>query len=209
MSDDAQGKLYSYVVTHDGGFAPNPFFGYCTLANCKPKIRRGAQIGDWVVGTGTTRNNQEPRVVYAMRVTEVLTFEEYWADARFVEKKPRFDADKKFECGDNIYYRDPPNELWCQLRSQHSNVDGSVNLKNLEHDTSVNRILISKDFVYWGGNGPVLPIEFDNDDIRIRKVGPGHKCRFPESVVSGFISWIRSHKKSGFIGKPQDWNRAC
>ncbi|MBW2740862.1 MAG: hypothetical protein JRE64_18905 [Deltaproteobacteria bacterium] len=25
-------KLYSYVVDHDYGYAPNPFDGYCTLA---------------------------------------------------------------------------------------------------------------------------------------------------------------------------------
>ena len=43
-------KLYSYIVAHDGGFAPNPFWGYCTLANCKPKIRQTAKVGDWIVG---------------------------------------------------------------------------------------------------------------------------------------------------------------
>jgi hypothetical protein len=42
-------KLYSYVVTHDTGFSPNPFWGCCTLADCKPAIRRTAKIGDWVV----------------------------------------------------------------------------------------------------------------------------------------------------------------
>ena len=25
--------LYSHVVTHDTGFAPNPFFGYCTFTS--------------------------------------------------------------------------------------------------------------------------------------------------------------------------------
>ena len=43
-------KLFSYIITHDIGFAPNPFFGYCTLANCKPVIRRTSKIGDWIVG---------------------------------------------------------------------------------------------------------------------------------------------------------------
>lgn len=37
-------------VARDYGFAPNPFFGVCTLATCKPRIRSVAQIGDWVVG---------------------------------------------------------------------------------------------------------------------------------------------------------------
>ena len=43
-------NIYSYVVTHDTGFAPNPFHGYCTLACCKPRIRSRAAVGDWVVG---------------------------------------------------------------------------------------------------------------------------------------------------------------
>ena len=46
-------RLYSYVVVSDHGFAPNPFHGYCTLANCKPRIRWRAQPGDWIVGTGS------------------------------------------------------------------------------------------------------------------------------------------------------------
>ena len=28
-------RIYAYVVTHDNGFAPNPFHGFCTLATCK------------------------------------------------------------------------------------------------------------------------------------------------------------------------------
>jgi len=42
-------SLYSYVVRYDSGFAPNPFGGYCTLATCKPEIRKTAQLGDWLV----------------------------------------------------------------------------------------------------------------------------------------------------------------
>jgi len=35
-------KVYSYIVAYDSGFAPNPFHGICTLACCKPTIRRTA-----------------------------------------------------------------------------------------------------------------------------------------------------------------------
>jgi len=40
-------ELHSYVVARDYGFAPNPFFGFCTLATCKPRLRSVAQVGDW------------------------------------------------------------------------------------------------------------------------------------------------------------------
>lgn len=46
-------KLYSYVLREDTGFAPNPYHGFCTLACCKPLIRRRAEIGDWVIATGS------------------------------------------------------------------------------------------------------------------------------------------------------------
>ena len=47
--------LYTYVMPYDGGSAPNPYWGICTLVICKPKIRLSAQVGDWVVGTGSIR----------------------------------------------------------------------------------------------------------------------------------------------------------
>ena len=50
-------RVFSYVVMHDSGFAPNPFHGHCTLACCKPKIRSQAKAGDIVVGL-TTRSER-------------------------------------------------------------------------------------------------------------------------------------------------------
>ena len=44
--------MFSYVIEHDLGFAPNPFHGACTLACCKPVIRKRAQLGDYILGTG-------------------------------------------------------------------------------------------------------------------------------------------------------------
>ena len=37
--------LYSYIVAYDGGSAPNPFHEFCTLAICKPGMRRTAEKG--------------------------------------------------------------------------------------------------------------------------------------------------------------------
>ena len=81
-------KLYSYVVARDFGFAPNPFFGICTLATCKARIRCTAKVGDWIVGTGSTDFELEGRLVYAMRVSEIASYDEYWDDPRFQMKRP-------------------------------------------------------------------------------------------------------------------------
>ena len=78
--------LYSYIVAYDDGFAPNPFRGVCTLACCKPKIRKGAKKGDYIVGIG--RKSSGNRVVFAMKVEETLVHDDYWHDERFRAKAP-------------------------------------------------------------------------------------------------------------------------
>ena len=93
-------RLYSYVVTHDTGFAPNPFLGHCTLANCKPDVRRTAQIGDWIVGLSPKASGN--KIIYAMQVEEILSYAQYFNDLRFQLKKPN-DQETVYKCGDNIY----------------------------------------------------------------------------------------------------------
>src|SRR5712691_6687179 len=80
-------KIYSYVVARDFGFAPNPFHGVCTLATCKPRVRKAAHLGDWVVGTGSAGRKRAGFLVFAMKVEEALTFDEYWTDERFFQKR--------------------------------------------------------------------------------------------------------------------------
>lgn len=93
-------RLFSYILRHNDGFAPNPFHGWCTLACCKPVVRRVAKRGDWVVGL----TSGSAGVVYVMQVDEKLTFAEYWADPRFACKKPSWTCDDpEHRCGDNIY----------------------------------------------------------------------------------------------------------
>ena len=41
-------RLFSYKMTSDTGFAPNPFGRRLTLATCKPMIRQSTHEGDWV-----------------------------------------------------------------------------------------------------------------------------------------------------------------
>jgi hypothetical protein len=202
-------KLHSYVVARDYGFAPNPFFGVCTLATCKPGIRGVAQIGDWVVGTGSKKHGRDKNIVYAMRVTEAMTFNRYWTDSRFQPKKPNLRGSKKQAFGDNIYSKDARTTLWCQANSHHSLNDGSPNESNVAADTSADRVLISDDFVYWGGSGPLLPqrfLRYGTEDINLC-AGRGHKNNFPPGFVQQFIAWIRSLDVKGYAGEPLDWCR--
>ncbi len=49
---------YEYVMTSDIGFAPNPFYGVCTLACCKPKIRKSVANELFGKVKKTLANNQ-------------------------------------------------------------------------------------------------------------------------------------------------------
>jgi Nucleotide modification associated domain 2 len=101
-------KLYSYVVEHDNGHAPNPYFGVCTLCRCKFEGRRNivplAKEGDWVIGTGgaSKRSAGHGKLVYAMRVDEKLTRWEYFTDRRFKQKKPVKTGTYEQTRGDNV-----------------------------------------------------------------------------------------------------------
>lgn len=199
-------RLFSYIVARDFGFAPNPFFGVCTLATCKPNIRRVAALGDWVIGTGGSQNRRSGYLVYAMRINESLTFNEYWCDPRFIGKKPNLRGSRKQAFGDNIYFKDNTGQ-WHQSDSHHSYPRGVPNPFNITHDTQADRVLISSDYAYWGGVGPKIPEElrnFQGIDICARR---NHKSRFHDSLVAAFLAWFDSLQDKGFLGSPLNWQR--
>lgn len=200
-------NLYSYVVRYDSGFAPNPFYGICTLATCKPQIRSGAEAGDLIVGTGSAAKNinRGGHLVFVMRVTETLQTSEYWNDPRFEDKKPNLYGSWEKASGDNIYFP-TGNDRWGQLDSYHSNKDGSLNNDHLKKDTSVPRILISEDFVYFGGEGEILPAEFlDGGATPIVKAGIGYNRIHSNEAINAFEKWFEQLPDRGFCGEPYDW----
>src|SRR5260370_258494 len=80
LPDICRGLHHTACIPYDDGAAPNPFWGLCTLAICKPRIRRSAKIGDWIVGTGSKRSpigDIAGQVVYTMCVTRKMKMEEY------------------------------------------------------------------------------------------------------------------------------------
>ena len=189
-------RLYSYIQTYDTGFAPNPFHGFCTLATCKPMIRKTANVGDWVIGTGSKSKNRNGYVVYVMRITEALSFDEYWNDPRFFAKKPGREGGWKSACGDNIYWWDPLTNGWAQAEdSYHCDSDPC-------HDTRTDRVLVSDDFIYWGGDGPPIPPEFGG--VSVLCTTQGHKCRFSEKAISEFVRWFGQFEERGLCGYPLD-----
>jgi len=149
-------RLYTYVVRSDTGFAPNPFFGYCTLACCKPGIRRTARVGDWIVGLTPKALNS--KIVYVMKVEESLTFEKYYQYKRFRKKIPDLTGNCMQRCGDNIYAPQRDGSLR-QLPSKHSS-GNREDRKQKKRDLRGKRVLVSSHFSYFGSKARVLPDGF-------------------------------------------------
>jgi hypothetical protein len=128
-------RVYSYVLVHDTGFAPNPYWGSCTLATCKPQIRKNAKVQDWVMGTGSVNNVGSGKLIYAMRIDEVLPYNLYFDDPRFQIKKPGKQGTIE-ECGDNIYYS--KSNKWHQLPSYHTaqDIDSDTNAHEMRNEIS-------------------------------------------------------------------------
>ena len=201
-------RLFSYVVRYDSGFAPNPFYGFCTLATCKPGIRRSAQPGDWIVGTGSAnkRVNRGSRLVHAMMVAEACDFRSYWSDPRFAGKRPQRNGSRKQSCGDNIYYRSPDDTKWLQLDSFHSDENGQQREDHTKRDTGVDRVLIAEDFYYFGGEGPEIPAMFrDEERYDICRKIRQRRSLNDDQWIEEFVAWLRTFGDPGFHGRPLDW----
>jgi len=199
-------KIYSYVIEHDFGLAPNPFGGYCTLAVCKPKIRKSKnlKIGDWVIGTGSKALENISgkcyvgKLIYAMEVNEIISFEQYWNDERFQYKKPNLNGSLQSIYGDNIYHKDNNNK-WIQLDSAHSFENGLTNEKHLKKDISGKNVIVSENFYYFGDNAPQLPKSL----IKVSHTSVGEKLVLDEFQIE-FFKWLSSLEK-GITGDPVNW----
>lgn len=203
-------RLYVYIVRYDIGFAPNPFYGFCTLATCKPGIRKGAKVGDWIAGIGSKQEDQEGLLVYAMRVNEDLTFDEYWEDSRFRRKRPYRSGSIKQRYGDNIYHHNQDDGLWIQEDSRHSLDDGSPNIDHIHKDTKAPRVLISDHYVYYGNKAISIPSRFRSWlDTDICECGRDYRYNYPEELSASFTDWLdkQVQEHEGIVGEPLLWSK--
>lgn len=174
--------IYRYIVRHDAGTAPNPFDGWCSLAICKPRIRKAACVGDWVIGfracnLGNVRTGYG-HVLYAMQVEESLTFAEYWADKRFRSRRPS----NKNPGPDNFYRptRSPgKTEMFEWVENKVHDVDAS------KRDLSGQKVLIAQKFWYFGMQSADHDRRLPMDLLHLSPTTQGHvvrKHRKPDDV---------------------------
>jgi hypothetical protein len=203
-ANDRRMRLFSYKITRDYGFAPNPFHGVCTLATCKPQIRSAAQPGDIVVGCGSAANGLAGRAICVLRVTGKCSFQQFWDDPRFRLKKPFFGGSRSSAYGDNIYHRTPAGE-WVQERSHHSFADGALNFANLHRDTGSDNVLWSTDFSYFGADAVLIPAglrDFHGEDLS--PTNRSHRCVFSPEFIGEVEDWFASLPRN-VQGRPTAW----
>ena len=201
----------TYRLDHDTGYAPNPFHGYLTLAHCKPdfgktspQVRGNEYIiakKSWIIGTAGGKllledweyyknklrrlpqnSDQSCRLIYAGRVLERLTYEDYYGDERFLAKR-KSKVNEIAKYGDNWVRRNRP---------------GSV----------INDVLIIKPFYYFGCFAPLLPEEVENENI-IKGKGSksGSGCKFltePQATIQKIIGFLSESAgpNGGIFGFP-------
>ena len=193
-------RVFSYIVSKDFGYAPNPFHGVCTLACCKPAVRRSAQPGDLIFGLTTKERGS--RLVYGMLVTERLTFEQYWHDPRFRSKQPDMTSAKGVDRRGDNHYEPVGDHVFRQHPSRHSNPDGSVNEKQMSIDLGPDRrnpVLVGERFCYFGQEAIQLPSE-----LRFLVVGRAHRCIFTSEQIRLAVEAFEGLPQ-GILSFPSRW----
>lgn len=199
-------KLYTYIIRHDSGLAPNPFWDVLTLNVCKPKIRAKAEEGDWIIGTGSKNVKRKDgrvvdfsgKLVFAMRVSKKITMQEYddFCKKGLTKKIPYLNRrDWRIIIGDSIYdYSDgKPPKLRKIIHKE----------KDKLRDLSGKNTLISECFFYFGENAVDLRKIFP-ELIKESHAARGHTIIRQEVLVKEFEDWIfRNFEVNKLYGDPQ------
>lgn len=185
-------RICTYIINTDKGFAPNPFWGYCTLSVCTPN-HMGANLdnGDWIAGF--LGKNRGHKFVYAMEISEKLNLTEYFQDSRFQLKKPNLDGDWKERCGDNFYSQNEDG-FWTQHRNRF-HIGEAAKLQDIRNPT----MFLAERFWYLGKSAMTPPEKF-----QLMFGGIEIRVNHPEELFDKFKHWVVTNFKEGITDVPND-----
>lgn len=167
-------NIYAYKVPVDDGAAPNPYGGVCTLAICKPNLRKIAQKDDWIIGL-----NSGNKLIYTMKGTQVLSMKDYdnFTKEKLNIKIPDIqNRDIEKQMGDSVY--DFSSEDITLRKSVHSRCTKKMDLAG-------KNVLLSYCFYYFGSEVKTLPVEFNdvvNSDIDFVQLN--------KELEKSFFKWL-------------------
>lgn len=190
-ADDVRnGTIYVYKLTCDNGGAPCIHKGSLSLSICKPRIRKDAQVGDWIIGFGgKSKPELRDRLIYIARVTTTEGNGDYYS------------LDK---------YRSRPDCIYRRTDSGYEYVTGSKyhDPADLPHDLGDSprfdraRNLLSDRFAYFGAKqGPSLDEVMDIYNGLPRDFVKNHPQEI-RSRLENFILKVFNEYGPGAHGKP-------
>jgi hypothetical protein len=176
-------RFYRYILRHDNGMAPCIDGGLVTLATCKPQIRRGAKVGDWVAGF-LPRPHERGLVAFAGRVAELVTVGKY--EERF--RGRRRDA----------IYRQNPDGTFTRLQPEYHPDD-------FRKDVSAPVLIFDRSATWYFGDHPqCLPEELSHLAAAGR---PNRVNGATETDIALLEGWLMTKGKPGRHGSPRDRER--
>jgi len=136
-------RIWRYVLAYDSGYAPCVDDGVLTLCTCKPRIRSGAAISDWVIGFMPKRFGTG-RVAWAGCVSEVLPMGDY--SDRYAGRR-------------DVIYRRVGRQANGGEILKHDGGPYHDSRKAISTDLRGRHALLFTPFWYWGRDAPVAPPE--------------------------------------------------
>lgn len=186
-------RILSYVVASDTGLAPNVTGGICTLAVCKPNIRAHAEPGDWIVGMSKASHGRQ-KMIYAMQVYEKISYDQFFHDSRFEQKKPTYQAK-----GDNFFHAHADGYRMAFRSAAHADKPEAI-----ARDLKVPEVVVGHRFWYFGANAPTLPESLSETRIALPDATRrGHRVTKNTDAIATFTDWI-GQWEPGIHGTPRD-----
>ncbi|MFT7434059.1 MAG: hypothetical protein ACI9TY_001704 [Alphaproteobacteria bacterium] len=182
-------RLVVYVVASDEGLAPNIQGNHCSLAVCKPVVRRVAKLKtDWIVGMSTNKHGKK-KLIYVMQVEEKLSFNQFFLDNRFDSKKPHKTNPK----GDNFIW--DGQALRCASHYGHA--------EKMTRNLSVDNVLVARQYWYFGENAPEIPHGLFETKL-VQGPRRGHKIVANAFAIDAFYNWLINQYQPGIHGTYRD-----
>ncbi|MEL7300869.1 MAG: hypothetical protein AAFM92_10840 [Pseudomonadota bacterium] len=107
-----------------------------------------------------------------------------------------------------MYQRDGGADGFRQADSHHSLRNGHVNIDNLRQDTQHDRVLLAREFIYFGANAVAPPKEAFGHlqepfprDVRTYK-------SYSPAMQQAIKDWLSGSFEWGLHGLPEAWDNA-
>jgi hypothetical protein len=186
-------KIYFYKLTADNGGAPCVANDLLSLAICKPRIRKTAEIGDLIFGFAANSLNPDNRLIYVARVTDKRCDGKYFKEGQYAQR------------GDCIYKLDGDRFVWKSGSLHHGHEDVDHDLGKHSEYLQAN-VLLSTDFRYFGKAGSAeYKSKFPIVCQAIKCLGQGHRVWLNPAVhdeLDLMAKWVWQITPKMKIGEP-------